>query len=330
MALFETLLLHTTYHYWLLIDRYHRPYYPLDIGSFDSKLRIRYILIFSVVILFHLLEDSLMKNKIFILLLAGLTPMGWSAGMENARFAPLPQLDAGSILNQIQHGQSHFPQPPQTTLDICVFTEFKNNKCIFKCKSGAILTEPAVKPDFSSDRGACATHILRPITNTVWPKDKSISSSQLEDLLRDQNPEIRKAAVKSAKNYILNSYAQDRVLDILKNRNERSEIRVEAARTLSYAGGYSRVQDALTDVIKYGNEVRELRVMAYKALWSAAAQNSRFQDFLIDAVKYENDRDAGRAAIWALFGAVQNSRPHEALVDVIKYGNQEERTRIER
>ena len=113
-----------------------------------------------------------------------------------------------------------------------------------QCKSGAILTGPAVKPDFSSDRGACATHILRPITNTAWPKDKSISSSQLEDLLRDQNPEIRKAAVKSAKNYILNSYAQDRVLDILKNRNERSDIRVEAARTLSYAGGYSRVQDA--------------------------------------------------------------------------------------
>ena len=272
-----------------------------------------------------------MKNKIFFLLLAGLTPLGWSAGIESARTMPLPQIDAGSILNQIQHDQDHFPQPPQTTLDICVFTEFKNNKCIFKCKSGAILIEPAVKPDFSSGEpaGACATHILRPITNTVWPKDKNISSSQLEDLLRDQNPEIRKAAVKSAKNYIHNSSPQDRVLDILKNKNERSDIRVEAARTLSYAAGNSRVQDGLTDVIKYGNEARELRVMAYKALWTAAAQNSRFQDFLMDAVKYEKDGDANRAAIWALFGSVQNSRPHEALIDVIKYGNQEEQTRIE-
>jgi len=246
-----------------------------------------------------------MKSKIFVLLLAGFAPMGWSAGMENARFAPLPQIDAGSILNQIQHDQNHFPQPSQTTLDICVFSEFKDNKCIFKCESGAILTEPVLKADLGPGEPACATHILRPVTNTVWPKDKNINSSQLEDLLRDQNPEVRKAAVKSAKNYINNSYAQNPVLDILKNKNERSDIRVEAARTLSYAAGNTSVQEALKDVIKYGNEVRELRAMAYKALWTAAAQSSGMQDFLIDAVKYEKDRDANRAAIWALFGAVQ-------------------------
>ncbi len=97
-----------------------------------------------------------MKSKIFVLLLAGLTPLGWSAGMESARYAPLPRIDAGSILNQIQNDQNHFPQPPQTTLDICVFTEFKDNKCCFKCESGAILVEPAVKPDFSTGEPAGA------------------------------------------------------------------------------------------------------------------------------------------------------------------------------
>ena len=270
-----------------------------------------------------------MKSKIFVLLFAGLTPLGWSAGMENARSAPLPQIDAGSILNQIQNDQNHFPQPGHSTLDICVFTEFKDNKCIFKCESGAILTEPALKADLGPGEPACASHILRPINKSLPADSRYIGSSQLEDLLRDQNPEIRKAAVKSAKNYILNSYAQNPVLDILKNTNERADIRVEAARTLSYASGNTTVQNALTDVIKYGNEPRELRVMAYKALWSAAGQTSTMQDFLIDAVKYEKDRDARKAAIWALFGASMNTRTQEALIDVIKYGNEEELTRIE-
>ncbi len=273
-----------------------------------------------------------MKYLAAVLVLAGLVPVCGAADMESARAAQLPPIDAGTILNQIQNQHNNFPQPAPTTLDMCVFTEFKNNKCIFKCQSGAILTEPAVKPDFSTGEpaGACATHILRPIPATVWPKDKHISSSQLQDLLEDPNPEIRKAAVKSSKSYIQNSYAHDRVVEMLKNKSERTDIRVEAARVLSYASGYSRIQEALKDVIEYGNEPRELRVMSYKALWNAAAMNSRFQDFLLDAVKYEEkDRDARRAAIWALFASVQNSRPQDALTDLLRFGNEEESTRIE-
>jgi hypothetical protein len=72
--------------------------------------------------------------------------------------------DAGAIWAQINNQHNPFPQPP-TTLDYCVFTEFKNNKCLFKCESGVTLTEPAVKPDFSTGEpaGACATHIIRPV-----------------------------------------------------------------------------------------------------------------------------------------------------------------------
>lgn len=273
-----------------------------------------------------------MKYLATVLMLAGLAPVCRAADMESARATQLPPIDAGTILNQIQNQHNNFPQPAPTTLDLCVFTEFKNNKCLFKCQSGAILTEPAVKPDFSSGEpaGACATHILRPIPATVWPKNKNISSSQLQDLLQDPNPEIRKAAVKSSRAYIQNSFAHDRVVDMLKNKNERTDIRVEAARVLSYAAGNSRIQEALKDVIDYGSEPRELRVMAYKALWTAADTSSRFQDFLMDAVRSgEKDRDARRAAIWALFAAVENTRPQEVLTDLLRFGNEEESTRIE-
>ncbi len=263
-----------------------------------------------------------MKVLSIMFLLAGLAP---------ASSAQLPLIDAGAILNQIQNSPGQFPTPPLTTLDMCVFSEFKNNKCLFKCQSGAILTEPAVKPDFSSGEpaGACATHILRPITQAA-PFNKNLTARQLKDLLEDSNPEIRKAAVKGAKKFILNSFANEPVLEIYKNKNERIDIRVEAARTLSYASGYYKVQDAFTELLKYGSHPRELRIMTYKGLYGAAAQNSRYQDFLIEAIKYnEKERDSRRAAIWALFASVQNSRPQELLTDLIKYGNEEEATKIE-
>ncbi len=84
---------------------------------------------------------------------------------RGAKSAQQPPIDAGAIWNQINNQHNPFPQPAQTTLDYCMFTEFKNNKCLFKCESGAILTEPAMKPDFSTGEpaGACATHIIRPI-----------------------------------------------------------------------------------------------------------------------------------------------------------------------
>ncbi|OGR41181.1 MAG: hypothetical protein A2X35_07240 [Elusimicrobia bacterium GWA2_61_42] len=85
--------------------------------------------------------------------------------------------DAGSIWNQINNQHNPFPQSP-TTLDYCIFTEFKNNKCLFKCESGAILTEPAQKPDFSTGEpaGACATHIIRPIKPPF--ANKAVSTEQ--------------------------------------------------------------------------------------------------------------------------------------------------------
>lgn len=112
-----------------------------------------------------------MKSLIAIILAAAAVP-AIAAGP-----APqLPPVDAGAIWAQINNQHNPFPQPQQTTLDYCAFTEFKNNKCFFKCQSGAVLTEPAVKPDFSSGEpaGPCATLIIRPVpAGTVFKSERA-------------------------------------------------------------------------------------------------------------------------------------------------------------
>jgi len=161
------------------------------------------------------------------------------------------------------------------------------------------------------------------------PADRSLNAGQLSELLRDPNPEVRKAAVKSARNHILNSYAGEPVLRLFADQNERADIRVEAARTLSYASGYGRVQEAFTSLLRNQGEPRELRVMTYKALYNAAAGNSRMQEFLLASVRQtEADREARRAAVWALFASAENNRAQELLLEVVT-GGEEEATRIE-
>lgn len=109
-----------------------------------------------------------------IIISAVLAAAGASQALAAGPAPQLPPIDAGAIWAQINNQNHPFPPAPQTTLDYCVFTEFKNNKCIFKCESGAMLSEPAVKPDFSSGEpaGACATHIIRPVAAPVF-KDKA-------------------------------------------------------------------------------------------------------------------------------------------------------------
>ena len=99
-------------------------------------------------------------------------------GAAENKAAQLP--DAGSIWNQINNQHNPFPQQP-TTLDYCLFTEFKNNKCLFKCESGDLRVEPAQKPDFSTGEpaGACATHIIRPIKPPF--ANKAVSTEQVYD-----------------------------------------------------------------------------------------------------------------------------------------------------
>lgn len=105
-----------------------------------------------------------------------------AAARAEDRAQQLPPIDAGTIWAQINNQHNPFPQPVPTTLDYCTLTEMKNNKCYFKCQSGAILTEPATKPDFSNGEpnGPCATMIIRPVPAGT-PMNKSILPLRFED-----------------------------------------------------------------------------------------------------------------------------------------------------
>lgn len=266
-----------------------------------------------------------MKIILSLILLAGIAPGARSGETENMRAAQLTDIDAGTVMQR-----PTLPQPGLVKLDLCVLSGMKNNKCHFKCQSGAVVIEPAVRPDFGTGEpaGPCSPYITREIKTEAT--QKYLNTNQLADLMEDANPEVRKAAVKTAKSQLNNYSTLEHVLEMFKNRQERADVRAEAARTLSYAAGDYKVQDALKNLLKYGGaEPRELRVMTYKALW-AATGNYSVQDFLMDAVKYnEKDPQARRAAIWSLFNVCNNSTAQSLLTDLIKYGNEEEAVRVE-
>ncbi len=156
--------------------------------------------------------------------------------------------DAGSIWNQINNQHNPFPQP-QTTLDYCVFTEFKNNTCLFKCESGAILTEPAVKPDFSTGEpaGACATHIIRPIQAPFH--NKAVAAAQTYQSY-GRYPSFEKAS--SALNWALNNMKLAKIQVVSQKivvfglSDYRYEVVFNAAKTLAIepSPSYRDEQDA--------------------------------------------------------------------------------------
>ena len=159
-------------------------------------------------------------------------------------------------------------------------------------------------------------------------KERYLSQYQIEDLLRDPSPQIRKAAVKNSKSYILNNSIYEKVIYILKNRSELLDIRIEAARTLCYATGYSEVRDALKDIIRY-EEKKELKIMAYKALWTAT-NYSEIKDFLLDAVRYnEREEELKQAAVWALFSVSPDYNVRNRLIEIARNTNESEVLRIE-
>lgn len=148
------------------------------------------------------------------------------------------------------------------------------------------------------------------------PESRSLTQGDLAALLKDPDPEVRKAAVRAAKPHILNGYAHDPVIAMLGNAAEREDVRVEAARVLSHAGEHGDAQEALRRAAVDPSAPSAVRVMAYKALWSAADFSNRWQDFLIEAVRRgEPDPACRRAAIWALWATADSPRSGDALLD---------------
>lgn len=159
--------------------------------------------------------------------------------------------------------------------------------------------------------------------------DRYINMNDLLVLLRDYNPEVRKAALRSAKDLIVNNRVSEQVMDILHNQKEQPDIRLEAARMLSYAAQYIKVQDALAQAARNEAEPAELRIMAYKALWSAATGYSRVQQFLVDSVKLEKEPAVRRAVVWAMFDSTRNNKTRDLLIDLLRYRKEDETTKIE-
>lgn len=96
-----------------------------------------------------------MKKLMPFLLALGLTaPL--TAAQPDTKAPQLPNIDAGSIINQIEH-EHPLPLPAPTTLDTCSFAGSAAGTCSFKCESGATLNRP---PETG---GKCAEYIIQPV-----------------------------------------------------------------------------------------------------------------------------------------------------------------------
>lgn len=190
------------------------------------------------------------------------------------------------------------------------------------CFAGSSFADGGGQAEFEKSLNSIQAEMTETAAMPVSMTSKYLNTSDLKDLLRDRDPEVRKMAVKNSKSLIHNSSIYDLVLDIYEDERERSDIRIEAARALSYATGAWRVTDALQDAIKYDNLEKPLKIMSYKALWNAAASRSSTRDFLVSRLRYdEKDQEIQKAVIWSLFAASPNSRVYGELTDIIKYGN---------
>lgn len=202
-----------------------------------------------------------------------------------------------------------------------------------------IFTLMAVLPSFAAEQNSLTDSSFTKQLDSIqtelsempeMPSSKYINHNELKDLLRNHNPEIRLAAVKNSKTTIGNSTIQRLVIDIFENDSEQLDIRIEAARALSYGTGASRVISALTDAVKYEDDPIELKVMTYKALWKAASSRSATRRVLVSALKYdEKDTEIRKAVIWSLFAVSRNSTVYRPLVDLLKYGNDDNSIKIE-
>lgn len=145
----------------------------------------------------------------------------------------------------------------------------------------------------------------------------------LIELLRDSDPEVRRAAVKALKPYVSRrSGTRERVLELLRGGREAEAVQYEAIKTLSAASGYSEVYERLLEIGKRGPA--ELRAIAYKALYWQAAARSDVRDDIEEAARREREPAVRRAAIWALFNAVANSRTRDILLEIARRDVDEE------
>lgn len=179
----------------------------------------------------------------------------------------------------------------------------------------AILLAPAFAAPSSDAVFANAINAAHAEMRTAFKAASWNEEDALLDLLRDNDPEVRRQAVRSLKAWAWQrSSTRDRILDVYKNPSENMAVRREAAKTLSAASGDWNVQRELLDGAKRGTDA-SLRAISYKALYWAASQRNDVRDDLLDAARRETDKTVRLAAIWALF-ATNDNRVEDELRDL--------------
>lgn len=169
---------------------------------------------------------------------------------------------------------------------------------------GSFITSDA----FGARLGALRTAVLKaPDGGKGFRLASNDERDTLERLLQDPDPAIRLAAVRALKAYVSQrSDTRRDVLRVLQNHNEKIEVRLQAAKTLSIVAGQSDVRRYMLNYAQRGNDA-SLRAMCYKALyWEASSRSSVRRDLLSAALR-ETNKEVRLGAIWGLFAASQNS-----------------------
>lgn len=181
-----------------------------------------------------------------------------------------------------------------------------------------ILAAPAFAAPSSDASFFSALAGARSEINAVFRTASWNEEETLLDLLRDQNAEVRRQAVRSLRPWVAQrTSTRDRVLDVFRSSYEDLSVRREAAKTLSVVSTYNDVRDALLDQARRGSDAG-LRAISYKALYWQASQRSDVRDDLLDAARRESNSFVRRAAIWGLFLASQDNRVQDVLKDIAK------------
>ncbi len=149
------------------------------------------------------------------------------------------------------------------------------------------------------------------------PEMKDLNQRELLDLMRDPDPAVRKAALRSARYMISSRTLQERAIWMLNDGGEPEDVRVEAARALSYASQDRNVQGVLMDASLWAETPLAVRVMSLKALWFAAGSSRDPREFLMATVRRAENPALRNAAVWGLFDAARNREAREFLTDLL-------------
>lgn len=152
----------------------------------------------------------------------------------------------------------------------------------------------------------------------------SVSADSLEpqerllQLTSDPDPSIRLEALQGLRNDMGLPGVKERVLAILANKDERTDVREQAARDLTAFTNDWDADEALLQAAKDADDPLELRAFAMHALYNGAVFDSNVRSYLTNESTgwMEDTMDLRLAATWGLFAASQaDPNVREALLN---------------